>query len=282
MNRPTAFEKIHEAELLGTVTLPDRVLFRGHLKLREARTLGVFLAYRHVLLKDFGAYAEAKTAELKAHAERLAAEAGRPFLYLNSPHTVRTGYSKEQLARDIARRDGVSEGLVCVLSVREPCNAFDVRGNHKTHRLQIVRRLRKCPHFYFYFLDPDYGFMHVRVQSWLPFTIQIYVNGREWLCRQLDRRGIGYRRYDNALLAIDDLATVARLCRRFVRLRWPPTLDRFGDRVNPLLESMLHASGYPGYYWVTEQCEIATDLMFRSRSACTNSSPTCSSTHSWR
>ncbi len=63
MKRPTAFEKIHQGELLGRVTLPDRVLFRGHLKLRDARTLGVFLAYSHVLLKDFGAYAEANTAE---------------------------------------------------------------------------------------------------------------------------------------------------------------------------------------------------------------------------
>lgn len=267
MKRPTAFEKIHEAELVGKVTLPDRVLFRGHLKLRDARTLRVFLLYSRVLLKDFGAYAEAKTAELKAHAERLAAEAGRPFLYLSTPHTVRTGYSKEQLARDIAARDGIREGLICVLSVLEPCNAFDVRGNHKTQRLEIVHRLRKCLHFYFYFLDPEFGFMHVRLQSWLPFTIQIYVNGREWLCRQLDRRGIGYRRYDNALLAIDDLATAHRLCSRFMRVRWPTTLDRFAHRVNPLLVSMLGAVGYPGYYWVTEQCEIATDLMFRSRPA---------------
>jgi hypothetical protein len=101
---------------------------------------------------------------------------------------VRTGYSKEELVRDIARRDGVREGLICVLSALEPCNAFDVRGDHKTRRLQIVRRLRKCLHFYFYFLDPEFGFIHVRLQSWLPFTIQIYVNGHEWLCRQLDRR----------------------------------------------------------------------------------------------
>ena len=58
--------------------------------------------------------------------------------------------------------------------------------------------------------------MHMRVQSWLPFTIQIYVNGHEWLCRQLDRRGIGYQRYDNALLSIDDPGTAAHLCRRFI------------------------------------------------------------------
>lgn len=30
----------------------------------------------------------------------------RPFPYLSSPHAARTGYSKEQLARDIAERDG--------------------------------------------------------------------------------------------------------------------------------------------------------------------------------
>jgi hypothetical protein len=266
MKRPTTFEKIHECELLGKLTLPDRVLFRGHLKLRDARTLRLFLAHSRVLLKDFGAYAQAMTTELKEHAERLAAEASRPFIYLSSPHTARTGYSKEQLARDIAERDGVRKGLICVLSVLEPCNAFDVRGNHKTHRLEIVRRLRKCLHFYFYFLDPEFGFMHVRLQSWLPFTIQIYINGREWLCRQLDRRGIGYQRYDNALLSIDDPATAERLCRRFVRLRWPPIFDRFANRFNSALQA-IYATGYPGYYWVTEQCEIATDLMFRSRPA---------------
>src|SRR5207249_3086961 len=82
------------------------------------------------------------------------------------------------------------------------------------------------------------------------------------------RRRISYQRYDNALVSIDDLATASRLCRRFMRTRWPRTLDRLAYRVNPLLESMLHANGYPaGYYWVTEQCEIATDLMFRSRPA---------------
>ena len=120
MKRPIPFEKIHESELLGKLTLPDRVMFRGHLKFRDPRTLRVFLAYNRVLLKDFGAYAQAMTTGLKEYAERLAAEASRPFLYLSSPHTARTGYSKEQLARDIAKRDGVREGLICGLSVLEP------------------------------------------------------------------------------------------------------------------------------------------------------------------
>jgi hypothetical protein len=49
MKGPTAFEKIHQAKLLGKLTLLDRILFRRHLKLRDPRTLGVFLAYSHVL-----------------------------------------------------------------------------------------------------------------------------------------------------------------------------------------------------------------------------------------
>jgi hypothetical protein len=32
MKGPTAFEKIHQAKLLGKLTLPDRILFRRHLK----------------------------------------------------------------------------------------------------------------------------------------------------------------------------------------------------------------------------------------------------------
>ncbi|MBE7445130.1 MAG: hypothetical protein HS132_07730 [Planctomycetia bacterium] len=47
--------------------------------------------------------------------------------------------------------------------------------------------------------------MHVRIQTWFPFQIQIYINGREWLCKRLDSKGIGYRRYDNSIIQVDDV-----------------------------------------------------------------------------
>lgn len=49
---------------------------------------------------------------------------------------------------------------------------------------------------------------------------QIYVNGREWLSRQLDDAGIGYLRYDNALLRIADLEAAPELCERFAHRVW--------------------------------------------------------------
>ncbi len=126
--------------------------------------------------------------QLKAHARGLAEEAGRPYLYLQGAHTKRSRRLKEDLAREIAARDGVSEGLICALSAVEPCSSFEVAGNRQTRRLEVVRRRRKCLHFYFYFLDPDLGLVHVRLQSWFPFEIQVYMNGREILARQLQLR----------------------------------------------------------------------------------------------
>ena len=49
----------------------------------------------HILLKDAGAFFEAETARLKAHAKALADDSGRPFVYLNAAHTHATGSSKE-------------------------------------------------------------------------------------------------------------------------------------------------------------------------------------------
>ncbi|MGH9920335.1 MAG: hypothetical protein ACRD6W_15890 [Nitrososphaerales archaeon] len=97
----------------------------------------------------------------------------------------------------------------------EPCRSFKLRKNHATHELDVIPGERKCVHHYWSFIDPELGFIHIRLQSWLPFAIQIYVNGREWLARQLDARHIGYLRADNALLRIDDIEAAAELCERF-------------------------------------------------------------------
>src|SRR2546426_7702134 len=45
----------------------------------------------------------------------------------------------------------------------------------------------KCLVHYFYLLDPEFGFMHVRRPTWFPFTMQVYVNGHDWLARRMNR-----------------------------------------------------------------------------------------------
>ena len=220
------------------------------------------LSRQGVLLKDFKPYVQDVSQKIKQHAEQLAAEAGRPFRYLQGTMTARNGQGKESLARQIATDDEVKEGLICVFSTLEACSTFTVCGNRKTHQLEVVRRQTKCLHFYFYYLDAELGFIHIRLQSWFPFQIQVYINGRECLARYLDRQNIAYERYDNCFTQIDNLAAAQDFCDQFAHFEWPPILNHLAERVNPMLKT-IRATGFQGYYWVADQCEIATDIMFK-------------------
>jgi len=108
--------------------------------------------------------------------------------------------------------------------------------------------------------------MHVRLESWFPFEIQIYINGREWLRRQLDQRQVAYQCHDNKLTQIADLKMAQTLCEKFARRKWPRVLNALARRVNPLLP-LIRQAGFKGYYWVADQCEYATDVFFRDRTS---------------
>jgi hypothetical protein len=260
-----SFRRKHGAAVDGTLGMFDRMIFKGHLtRLMPRGAFQLFLNSQDVLMKDFGRYVERASGTLKTHAQSVAAAAGRPFVYLQGATTKDSGASKEDRARAIADRDGVKDGLVCVFSVLEPCISFGVEGDRSSQRLRVVRRARKCLHFYFYFLDAEFGLIHVRLQSWFPFGIQVYINGRAWLARQLEREGIDFRQHANAFTWIDDLPRAQALCERFVRRRWPRLLNVMARRVNPMLK-VLDRAGFGGYYWCLDQGEWATDVMFRSR-----------------
>jgi hypothetical protein len=147
---------------------------------------------RRVLFKEFKDFSLGLTESLKQSVETVAAAAGQSVRYLASSRL-----SKEDLVRELLRREGLSDGLVCVLSCVEPCQSYSIQRDAKTKHIDPVPALRKCLHWYLYFLDPALGLCHVRIQSWLPFTVHVCVNGREWLCRELKARGISFTRSDN-------------------------------------------------------------------------------------
>ena len=98
----------------------------------------------------------------------------------------------------------------------------------------MYRRERKCLHHYVYLMDPEFGFMHIRIQGWIPYDVQVYINGREWLVGRLAEAGIGYLRYDNSLLRVDDLEAAGRLCDDFAHRARPGVLNAFARMVNPI------------------------------------------------
>jgi len=259
------FHELHRESIQGVVETFDRLIFKGYLtSMFPKGAFGRYLNRRGVLLKDAGKFFEAETERIKQHAKHVAEHAGRPFIYLDSAHTHASGQSKEAMARAIAEADGVNEGLVCIFSVLESCSSFAVVGNHRTHRLEVTKRQRKCLHLYWYLIHPQFGWMHVRIQTWAPYSIQVYVNGREWMCQQLEKRDIAFARSDNKIVSLSNFKSAAKLSEKFNHIDWPAFLIRQIAMVNPLLPDIAKA-GFGGYWLGVDQAEYATDILFKSR-----------------
>jgi hypothetical protein len=236
----------------------DRLVFRGTLRqITHAAGMFLFLCYRRILLKEFGEFAQSSTDMLRNASLEAAMRFKRPVLYLSSPKT-----DKETTARSIASRDGIREGLVCVLEAVEPCRSFEIFRNRDRKQLQLVSRWRKCKFLYHYLIDPIFGFMSARIQTWFPFDVQLCLNGREWLARALDAASIGYERRDNCFTAIDNLTRAQNLMDRQLRIHWPTHLNRIAAQLNPAHDRIFR-DFRTGYYWSVHQSEWATDLMFR-------------------
>lgn len=248
----------HHDHLAGTLSGFDRLVFRGTLrKIAHVGGLKGYLWANDVLLKDFGAHAERVTETLKAASLADAKRQGRPVRYLAS-----SAVDKEAIAREIAARDGMTEGLVCVLKCVEPCWSFDVYRNRATRQLDLVARWRQCLFLYHYWIDRELGWLNARIQTWLPFPVQVCLNGREWLARQLDAAGIAYSRQDNCFPWIADWAQAQRLLDAQLHTAWRPLLDRIAAALNPAHARMLQQHPVP-YYWSTYQSEWAIDVVFR-------------------
>ena len=141
------FLKKHHDAIQGVIEGFDRLIFKGHLtSLYPEGAFGRYLSKRGILLKDAGKFFEAETERIVMHAKGAAEQADRPCIYLQSAHTHAGDQSKEAMARAIAERDGIMDGLVRIFSVLETCNSFAVVGNHRTHRLEAVMRTRKRLH----------------------------------------------------------------------------------------------------------------------------------------
>jgi hypothetical protein len=233
----------------------DRLRFRGESRrLNSARGVDSYLYQHQIRYTDFPTHAERLTQTLRRQTEELAHEQGVPVQHLNSPNS-----DKETHALELAQRHGRTSGRVALLTCVESCSTYRLRKNAIGY-IKPVKEPGKCLHYYHYFLHADLGLCYVRVQSWFPFAIRIGMNGRQWLYRQLEQRGVPFTRRDNLLLNVADPALAQQLLDRQRHTDWPTLFDALVRPLQPLW-TYLEAAGTP-YYWMTEQSEWATDFVF--------------------
>lgn len=228
-----------------------RPLYRPCLMMRYLQRAGV-------LLKDFASFAAGWTTRVRAAAHQLAEQSGRPLLYLHGS-TER----KELLARERARRDGLSSGLIGIWSVVEPCLTYFARRDREQKKLVLRLEPGKCLHYYFYFLHEQLGLLHLRLQTWFPFAIHVCLNGRHWLARQLDRAGIDYIQRENCFTWIAEPRRAQALVDAQLRSSWPVILQPLMQQCHPHASELCRPLALT-YYWSVGESEYATDVMFKS------------------
>jgi hypothetical protein len=258
MNAVSRFVTKFASIIVCTLHCFDRVIFKGHLAMASAKELERFVDYvlrvrrSHFIKVLAPQFSQA----LVDHAQRFAQKRGRTYLY-------RTGsFKKDQWAESLIREQRIEGGLVGILCTKETCNSFDLVPAEKRPRFRSKPRQQRV--LYYYFLDPQLGLIHVRLQTWAPYTLQVYVNGHHWLAQQLARLGMGFVLQHNAFTQLDDPAKAQRQADRFAKLDWPQILQRYARRVNPLLAKELACYKVR---WFVDQAEFATDILFQSPSA---------------
>ncbi|MDH5579958.1 MAG: hypothetical protein OEZ09_16030 [Betaproteobacteria bacterium] len=244
--------------IVGVTSGFDRIVFQGMIRpLMYPDGAMSFFRRRGILFKDAKNWMLRQTARLASAVEEWSLkQCGEPTTYLWS-----SAIRKDEEARRRQQEKGIPVGLVGTWSCVEAGSSYRLEPGEGGPRLRYVHT--RCKHLYSYLDHPDYGFMNIRMQTWFPYRIQIAMNGREWLVRQLQQAGIGFERQGNKILRVDDLDAMQGLLEQQLRTNWCSMLDAFVPLAFPTISSALgHRLRYT---WTLWQSEWASDLLFRDR-----------------
>lgn len=130
------------------------------------------------------------------------------------------------------------------------------------HRILAHQRSRYT-HYYFYVRDEVLGPMVIRVAAFFPFQTTYYLNGHSFLEQELNRRKIGFRKNDNAFLAVDDVeqlqAAADRLGPEVIRKQ----LDYWTLILGPKFSKKERAAMNLSRFYAVHQIEYCRNFIFK-------------------
>jgi hypothetical protein len=241
--------------IAGVLSCYDRMLIQGTLPgLCYAEGMTGYLYGHRVRIFDYPRWAQPLREALRENAERLAAEKGLEIEFIRRAKSFR----KEDKIHQVLQQRGEHPGLVWIFSTLEPCSTYRPWHDKTTGKTYLRPDDGKCLHYYFYFIDEELGLCYVRVPTWCPFRLQIYLNGHHRLACRLKRKQIGHTRLDNAFLQIEDLERSQKIADDWPVEKLHRKLDEWAERYCPVIRQF-----EVRYHWSLEQVEFSTDLLFR-------------------
>ena len=250
----------NKEKINGILDTFDRIIINGYiLQLCNYRQFLFYLIQNSIKLKDFDKFALSQTESLCNHIDKYIKQNNCETIYLNSGKI-----DKNEIVMDELNKNENKTGLITALSVVEICNTMTVKPNKQIQKLEVTQRPTKCKHYYFYYNDEEFGLMYLKIQTWFPYNVQIYINGHEYLSKILDKNNIKYEMYNNSFSYIEDFDKAQELANNILNQKISDSFDGLINQINNLLPNFNKIFS-ASYYWCIDQCEFATDINFKSR-----------------
>jgi len=246
----------YKNEISFILSCYDRIIISGTLpEISYSQGMTKYMYQNEVRIFDYPKFAEPFKEAIRANAERIAKENGVEIEFIR-----KAGVRKESIISEKIAERGNRPGLVHIISTMEACTTYKPWHDKTTGKTFLKPDTSKCLHYYFYFIDPQVGLGYVRVPTWCPFRLQVYVNGHNLLASQLKQAGISYTLIDNAFDSLEDAGKAQELSDSISIEKLHRKLDEFAWQFCPVYKDLNQR-----YHWSVMQVEYATDIVFKNQ-----------------
>jgi hypothetical protein len=155
-------------------------------------------------------------------------------------------------------------GVAAIGTAQEFQNVFasaQRTGDNGIPWFSFTKADRRVTCFYFYLWDADFGPAFIKICTYFPYPIKVWLNGHEWAKRQATQAGIGFSELSNGFATCADPAALQAICDRL----GPGTIGVFFERwMSRLPLPLTEHDRAAGYWWELSmrQIEVSRTLVF--------------------
>ena len=255
MNR---FEKHHQRDISFSYSCFDRMILNGcipwFLYPDGASRMASFLLRQRQAPELNRAYLAKIARDYHQWLEGQAQQSG--IVIVEPPKGIR----REAWVEPYFQQLGNRHGIAVILKPRE----IERMAVVTFKRLGFERRLVNV--YYFYINDSTCGRMFLRICPYFPFSIQVWINGHNWLACRLRQEGIAYEKRDNLFVACAKPERLQELSDQFAPADIVQPVTRWLERLLPYFSAAEQERGYRHELYLT-QIEYCHNLIFHKPAA---------------
>jgi len=131
----------------------------------------------------------------------------------------------------------------------------------KCPQFSFDKKDRRVTVYYFYLWDAGFGPAFIKVCTYCPWPMKIWLNGHEWAKQQCRKAGLGFTELSNGFASCEDPALLQRIC----DVLQPGTIEVFFQRWLSRLPLPLSLADQQGGYWwelSMAQVEVSRTIVF--------------------